>query len=523
MKALTSTLKTRSLVLICNCCILLSSTSLFVGASCTSDASCGVAGSLGLGRRWTGILKALENSFRAHKDNLNMVKKDLEDYCSALDSIKGANVLDSLPRSPPVEMSAKFAELRNKHVKGILDELDRNNEDNAISSVTPGPDGTSSPPDLVNAKISRLTQVARADPVRLTKHTTMTSMEDIVVPDVHYEKPVEEIVCFLDIDKCSIYGQDGNDLAIAMQWMQKPFPVLVELYRRLLNPRLKQLFAQLRMTVKRLPVVLYTMRPQLLQYRSACRDERFALRWKTEWHHSVDQVLIPTDITDPAEILAEYSGSVCLWEPEKQDLYMSFQRLLAIRKVIEEELELDSVPELVVTSVMKDVQGTAIKLGHRPEKCYLWDDNQVLEGQPHVLTVEPFVAMDPRGKSSLLEFLREELPEHELTEEVAEFMIGAKPEMRSLIESESSNGFQYLVHECNEINRFPIPDLPVYYTRPRYTEMQTFREAMREKDANKEGGYNSAIIEFWTPRGVLERDEQMEALHQWKERVEMIW
>eukprot|EP00960_Hanusia_phi_P073666 768062-Hanusia_phi.AAC.2 len=299
MKALTSTLKTRSLVLICNCCILLSSTSLFVGASCTSDASCGVAGSLGLGRRWTGILKALENSFRAHKDNLNMVKKDLEDYCSALDSIKGANVLDSLPRSPPVEMSAKFAELRNKHVKGILDELDRNNEDNAISSVTPGPDGTSSPPDLVNAKISRLTQVARADPVRLTKHTTMTSMEDIVVPDVHYEKPVEEIVCFLDIDKCSIYGggavrrvegrtgmlmmfammemmemrmsamrmrmrmtfvmvvvmmkemmmmtvmlmddagQDGNDLAIAMQWMQKPFPVLVELYRRLLNPRLK--------------------------------------------------------------------------------------------------------------------------------------------------------------------------------------------------------------------------------------------------------------------------------------------
>mmetsp|Transcript_4785 Transcript_4785/g.17426 ORF Transcript_4785/g.17426 Transcript_4785/m.17426 type:complete len:132 (+) Transcript_4785:167-562(+) len=131
--------------------------------------------------------------------------------------------------------------------------------------------------------------------------------------------------------------------------------------------------------------------------------------------------------------------------------------------------------------------------------------------------------MDPHGKNSLLQFLRDELPEHELTEEVAEFMIGAKPEMRSLVESENCNGFQYLVHECNEINRFPIPDLPVYYTRPRYTEMQTFREAMREKDANKEGGYNSAIIEFWTPRGVLERDEQLEALHQWQEKVEMIW
>ena len=26
-----------------------------------------------------------------------------------------------------------------------------------------------------------------------------------------------QVVCFLDLDKCTIYGQDGNDLAIAMQ------------------------------------------------------------------------------------------------------------------------------------------------------------------------------------------------------------------------------------------------------------------------------------------------------------------
>jgi hypothetical protein len=31
---------------------------------------------------------------------------------------------------------------------------------------------------------------------------------------------VDELVVFLDLDKCSIYGQDGNDMTIACQWMQ---------------------------------------------------------------------------------------------------------------------------------------------------------------------------------------------------------------------------------------------------------------------------------------------------------------
>jgi hypothetical protein len=48
--------------------------------------------------------------------------------------------------------------------------------------------------------------------------------------------------------------------------------------------------------------------------------------------------------------------------------------------VVEEELELDYKPYVVVTSTMKDVQTTAQKLGLRADLAYLWDDNQVLEG-----------------------------------------------------------------------------------------------------------------------------------------------
>ena len=62
---------------------------------------------------------------------------------------------------------------------------------------------------------------------------------------------------------------------------------------------------------------------------------------------------------------------------EKQDLFMSFQRLLAIRTVVAEELELEYKPHVVVTSTMKDVEMTARKLGLRPQHAYLWDDNKV--------------------------------------------------------------------------------------------------------------------------------------------------
>ena len=55
----------------------------------------------------------------------------------------------------------------------------------------------------------------------------------------------------------------------------------------------------------------------------------------------------------------------------------------AIRTVIRDELGLKENPPIVVSAVMKDVQGTATKLGLPAEKSYLWDDNEVLKGQPH--------------------------------------------------------------------------------------------------------------------------------------------
>ena len=42
------------------------------------------------------------------------------------------------------------------------------------------------------------------------------------------------------------------------------------------------------------------------------------------------------------------------------------------------------------------------------------DDNTVLEGQPHVLTVDPYVAMDPPCRDRLLSFLQVQILESRL-------------------------------------------------------------------------------------------------------------
>jgi hypothetical protein len=40
-----------------------------------------------------------------------------------------------------------------------------------------------------------------------------------------------ETVFMLDLDKCSLYGNDGNDLGIALQWMDRSYDDVLALYR----------------------------------------------------------------------------------------------------------------------------------------------------------------------------------------------------------------------------------------------------------------------------------------------------
>jgi len=429
-----------------------------------------------------------------------------------------ADVMSTLKARTPKDAVVSPTKKTLSKPAGVLD-----------SAVTPAgsPEGPPAPfvddgyaAEKHKAKYVRATAVTRAEvEMPLTGgFQRSASMQDVQAHGGGRAKPLQELVCFLDIDKCSIYGQDGNDLGIAMQWMGKDKAKLVELYRRLLNPQLKKLLNHLRMTVEEVPVVLYTMRPQLLRYKSGCRDKVLNMRYKSEWHHSVDQVKVPPHISEPWEILSQYTGAETLLPGELQDLSMSFQRLLAIRQVVQEELGLEQPPTTVVCAAMKDVQATAQKLGLKPDISYLWDDNEVLKGQPHVLVVPPYVAMDKGSKADLLDFLQAELPASSLSTDVSEFMLGAKEAQRSLWR-DGGGTLHYAIHERGmDHSRFPIPELPVHYNTPNFIAMSG---GARLGDRT-ERGFAGALAEVFSATWRKDLDASKDRKI-WQDTATMIW
>ena len=273
--------------------------------------SSGMAGSEGKGK---GLLTSLEALFKKNCELLGKLRVELNDFNNGLDSLRelacradsklkyafGSNYVGASSESgspypaletPPPQQSPAVPDA----VPPVLRETSAD-RDTSMSLETRDTSMTPGAHDPFRERKGRQTsEMTRGDlpsPLQLKNIRRTESMDDIVLTeeDEMDLKPMDEVVCFLDLDKCTIYGQDGNDLAIAMQWMGRPGSSVVELYRRLMNPQIKPLMKQLARSTKRTPVVLYTMRPQLLQYRSAARNSRVNLRWKKEWHHSPDQV-----------------------------------------------------------------------------------------------------------------------------------------------------------------------------------------------------------------------------------------
>jgi len=277
--------------------------------------SSGMAGSEGKGK---GLLTSLEALFKKNCELLGKLRVELNDFNNGLDSLRelacradsklkyafGSNYVvassesgspyPALETPPPPQQSPAVPDA----VPRVLRETSAD-RDTSMSLETRDTSMTPGAHDPFRERKGRQTsEMTRGDlpsPLQLKNIRRTESMDDIVLTeeDEMDFKPMDEVVCFLDLDKCTIYGQDGNDLAIAMQWMGRPGSSVVELYRRLMNPQIKPLMKQLARSTKRTPVVLYTMRPQLLQYRSAARNSRVNLRWKKEWHHSPDQVPKP--------------------------------------------------------------------------------------------------------------------------------------------------------------------------------------------------------------------------------------
>ena len=269
---------------------------------------------------------------------------------------------------------------------------------------------------------------------------------------------VEEAVLVLDLDKCSFWGSDGNDLGIALQWMERGSGLVRQLYRLLLNPQVKATYTRLQERAKNVRVVIYTMRATFLVYHSCFRDQTVPLRWHPDWHHRA-QMFIPPSVDDAETVMQTYSMSEPLLEEEYRDLKKSFERLLATRAVLADELGLERAPDLVVTASPKDVEGTMKQLGIAVENAYLWDDNVKLRDNPRVVQVPHFDALPPAQHAALIEFLNTHCPANLLEEDLVEFMMGADPADVAIARDEASGELVYRIPMCRALGEWALPCL----------------------------------------------------------------
>ena len=233
----------------------------------------------------------------------------------------------------------------------------------------------------------------------------------------------------LDLDKTCLWGNDGNDLGLSLQWMEKPPELVRELYAKLVHPGLRPAYEAYRARAD-VDVVIYTRRPQLLQYRSCVTGKVLPLRYEAGWHHG-GQVHIPSSMHEAEAVLQRYSGPT-LDDDEEHDVLKGLERLLAARDAVANALGLSCPPPVVVTATEKDVEMTARHLGLDESTAVLYDDNAALQWNPRVVHVEPFVALPRTQQQDLLAFLNEVLPVEALDEDLLEYLEGANPVEQAL-------------------------------------------------------------------------------------------
>ncbi|EKX45777.1 hypothetical protein GUITHDRAFT_108230 [Guillardia theta CCMP2712] len=253
-----------------------------------------------------------------------------------------------------------------------------------------------------------------------------------------------EITLLVDIDKAAIFGNDGNDLGLAFQWMGNSRESMKELYHRLLNPLLMQTYGFLSRQAKSVRVVIYSMRSSFFLYESAFRETVIPLRWDLSWHDGA-QIYLPPKCLTGKMILDTYSSPVALLDEEKHDLESAFDRLLITREVIREALMLTYVPTMVLSAKKKSVFHTAKHLGANLDSTFLWDDNPSLSNDPRVFSISPYSAMTEESKSVLTTFLEEHLPLESLEPSLIEYMLGADEQDRVIARNAETGKLEFRI------------------------------------------------------------------------------
>jgi hypothetical protein len=185
----------------------------------------------------------------------------------------------------------------------------------------------------------------------------------------------------LDLDSCTMYGNDFNDLIWMMQLMKRPRDSILTAMRALLNPAMARAIRRLEAAGHRVRVCVYT--------RKGCMVEH------------LPRFAAPNgDLYFPAttRLGGAVSRSACM--------YNAFERLFLARQVIGEALGRTDI-EMVVTRNTKSVAATCagtLKPPADPSHAVLYDDNREYH-HSDVILVPPYDAIQAADARVILDLM----------------------------------------------------------------------------------------------------------------------
>ena len=191
----------------------------------------------------------------------------------------------------------------------------------------------------------------------------------------------------LDIDMCTFYGQDFDDLVSVFQSLRQSDSSIKSLIQKLVNPSMISTIKGLLETHPNARVCLYTKKSGIIRDRGAppamLKD---------------GEVYVPSSMSlDDYLLLGESAISIQMHRP--------LHRLFMCREVVQEALGLSCLPELIITAVHKSVKRACINLlkpPTNPDFAFLWDDNAEVANDFHVIRVPEYRAV-PKAIACLVE------------------------------------------------------------------------------------------------------------------------
>ena len=260
-----------------------------------------------------------------------------------------------------------------------------------------------------------------------------------------------KITLMLDLDKTVLFGNDGNDLGVALQWMDVANSKVQELYSKLINPNLKKMYEFYTESGKEVDVVIYTRRPQIVYYKSCVTSNTVPVRYADDFHGQ-GQLIFPSSIGTSQDILDTYVGPDLL-EEEHRDVQLALDRLLAARDAVMLELGLAKPPPVVVTAQPKNIEATARQLGLPAESCLLFDDNVELRSNPRVVLVDPLDGLPSDRRANLLAFMEREVPADTLEEDLVDYLEEAASAAETSIMRDANGKLSWWIPEVADHTR----------------------------------------------------------------------